>query len=394
VSVKKTAEEFFAPADIRPNGDRPWDIEVHDERFYRRVLTQGTLGFGESYMDGWWDSLQLDECVARLNKSGVRERAAMSWGTKLRIGLEMLLNEGRRSNAFTIGKRHYDIGNDLFSRMLGERMVYSCGYWSGNPPATTLDAAQEAKLELICRKLELKAGMRLLDIGCGWGGLAKFAAERYGVSVVGVTVSEQQAALATERCKGLPVEILLQDYRDFAAQYSLSQVEGLRLCSANNNTKPKFDRIVSIGMFEHVGYKNYRAFMDVARRCLKEDGLFLLHTIGGNVSVRTMDPWTKKYIFPVGMIPSIKQIGRATEGLFVMEDWHNFSADYDKTLMQWFSNFHRHWPEIKEKYGDRFYRMWKFYLLASAGSFRSRNAQLWQIVLSPTGVPGGYHSIR
>ena len=385
MNARLMMEKLLEPSDVRLNGDRPWDIAVHNEDFYRRVLTHGTLGFGESYMDGWWDCPQLDECITRLDRSGVSDRAKINLATKLRLGLGMLLNEGRRSNAFTIGKRHYDIGNDLFERMLDTRMVYSCAYWGDPSAPTTLDAAQEAKLELICKKLHLEKGQRVLDIGCGWGGLATYMAERYGVSVVGITVSEQQAVVAHARSKGLPIEIILQDYRDL--------VSGSPSTSLGTDTT-RFDRVVSVGMFEHVGYQNYRTFMEVARRCLKDDGLFLLHTIGGNVSVRTMDPWGKKYIFPVGMVPSITQIGRAIEHLFVMEDWHNFSANYDQTLMAWFANFDQHWPEIKEKYGQRFYRMWKFYLLGSAGSFRSRSAQLWQIVLSPHGIPGGYRSIR
>jgi cyclopropane-fatty-acyl-phospholipid synthase len=215
--------------------------------------------------------------------------------------------------------------------------------------------------------------MKVLDIGCGWGSFAKFAAERYGVSVVGVTVSKEQVALAQELCAGLPVEIILQDYREIKGQ---------------------FDAIVSLGMFEHVGDKNYRVYFDVARRCLKDGGLFLLHTIGKSVSSRVTDAWIDKYIFPNGVLPSVKQIVSAIEGIFVMEDWHNFGPDYDKTLMVWHQNFEAHWPELKKNYSERFYRMWRYYLLACAGAFRSRSIQLWQIVLSKDGVKGGYISIR
>jgi cyclopropane-fatty-acyl-phospholipid synthase len=254
--------------------------------------------------------------------------------------------------------------------MLDTRMVYSCGYWKN---ATTLDAAQEAKLDLICKKIGLKKGMRVLDIGCGWGSFAKFAAERFKVSVVGVTVSKEQVTLAREFCKDLPVEIRLQDYRKM---------------------KESFDRIVSVGMFEHVGYKNYRTFFQVAHRCLKDGGLFLLHTIGGNFSVKGTDPWINKYIFPNSMLPSVAQISAAIESRFILEDWHGFGTDYDKTLMTWMQNFNTHWAELKQQHSERFYRMWKYYLLSSAGSFRARRNQLWQIVLSKHGVPGGYTSIR
>ena len=233
--------------------------------------------------------------------------------------------------------------------------------------------AQENKLDLICKKLYLKPGMKLLDIGCGWGGLARYAAKNYGVQVVGVTISKEQAACAQRDKQRYPVEIRLQDYRDL---------------------NEKFDRIVSVGMFEHVGYKNYHTFMEVTHELLKDDGLMFLHTIGGNVSYTRGDDWIDKYIFPNGMLPSIAQIGNSIEHLFVMEDWHNFGADYDKTLMAWYANFEKSWPSLQPKYGDRFYRMWKYYLLSCAGLFRARGIQLWQIMLSKKGVIGGYQSVR
>jgi cyclopropane-fatty-acyl-phospholipid synthase len=254
--------------------------------------------------------------------------------------------------------------------MLDKRMVYSCGYWK---KASSLDEAQEAKLDLICRKLGIEEGMKVLDIGCGWGSFARFVAEKYGAVVDGVTVSKEQAEFARKSCINLPVQIKLEDYRHIKGQY---------------------DRITSIGMFEHVGYKNYPTFMKVVNRLLSDNGLFLLHTIGRNTSVRSNDPWIDKYIFPNSMLPSIKQIGSAIENLFVMEDLHNFSTDYDMTLMAWFENFDSNWEKLKPRYSERFYRMWKYYLLMCAGSFRSRHFQLWQIVFSKNGVLGGYTSIR
>jgi cyclopropane-fatty-acyl-phospholipid synthase len=269
-----------------------------------------------------------------------------------------------------VGKEHYDIGNDLFRAMLDPYMQYSCGYWK---QAETLEQAQQDKLKMICEKLQLKPGMSLLDIGCGWGGLAQYAAENYGVSVHGVTISAEQQKLAQERCRGLDVEILLQDYRDLNRQ---------------------FDRIVSVGMFEHVGPKNYDTYFSVAARNLKPDGLFLLHTIGSNQTDLNVDAWIDKYIFPNGCLPSVRHIAEASEGRFVMEDWHNFGADYDRTLMAWFDNFKRAWPALSGHYSERFERMFTYYLNACAGAFRSRNIQLWQVVFSPTGVEGGVRVYR
>jgi cyclopropane-fatty-acyl-phospholipid synthase len=249
-------------------------------------------------------------------------------------------------------------------------MVYSCAYWKN---AGNLDDAQEAKLDLICRKLALQPGNRILDIGCGWGSFAKYAAERFGVEVVGITVSREQAGLAAELCRGLPVEIRLRDYRD---------VEG------------RFDHIVSVGMFEHVGYRNYRTYMETVHNCLKDDGLFLLQTIGNSHSEVVGDPWIDKYIFPNSIIPSIKQISAAIEGLFIIEDLHNFGAYYDTTLCSWLHNFERNWNKLKSRYDENFYRMWRYYLQLFMGAFRSRCLQVWQIVLSKKGKPGGYSALH
>jgi cyclopropane-fatty-acyl-phospholipid synthase len=364
------AQKLLSLAGIGINGNNPWDIKVKNNQFYPRVLSQGTLGLGESYMDGWWDCEALDKFFFRVLQAGLREKLKNNWGLLYAMFLARIFNLQSRGRAFQIGERHYDLGNELFINMLDKRLVYSCGYWKG---AQDIDAAQENKLELICRKLKLQPDMKVLDIGCGWGSLAKYAAEKYGVKVVGITVSREQVDLAQTLCKGLPIQIRLQDYRE-----------------VNEN----FDRIVSVGMIEHVGYKNYRTYMEMVRRCLTDDGLFLLHTIGGNQSVTSVEPWINKYIFPNGLLPSIKQLAQATEGLFVMEDWHNFSADYDKTLMAWYANLEKNWDNLKSSFDERFHRMWKYYLLCCAGAFRSRGNQLWQIVLSPHGVNGGYQSIR
>jgi cyclopropane-fatty-acyl-phospholipid synthase len=280
------------------------------------------------------------------------------------------VNRQRRSKADEIGERHYDTGNDLFQTMLDRRLNYSCGYWA---EAEDLDAAQEAKLALICDKLQLQPGMNVLDIGCGWGSLAIFAPERYGVSVVGINNSKEQVELANRLAEGLPVEIRLQDYREEFGIY---------------------DRVVSVGMFEHVGPKNYATFMRVVDRCMKDDSLFLLHTIGVADQSGPPDLFMEKYIFPRSHLPTVQQIAMSMEGRFVMEDWHNFSADYDRTLMAWCRRLDNGWADLSSRYDERFRRMWRYYLLSCAGGFRARKLQLWQVVMSKRGVPGGYRSIR
>ncbi|MGM0480680.1 MAG: cyclopropane fatty acyl phospholipid synthase [Pseudomonadota bacterium] len=362
---KAYVEELLSRADIRLNGDRAWDMQVHDEAVFEQALSRGNLGLGETYMAGLWDAPKLDQFFYRLLRSGVQNEVNPARLIFHSLKARMFnLQDCKR--AWEVGQRHYDIGNALYEKMLDQRMVYTCGYWRD---ADNLDQAQRDKLELSCQKLGLKPGMRILDIGCGWGSFMQYAAEHYQVECVGVTISKEQVALGEERCKGLPVEFRLQDYREL---------------------DEKFDRIISLGMFEHVGQKNYDDYMAVVRRCLKDNGLFLLHTIGKNVSDTAADPWISRYIFPNGEIPSIAQIGKTLENQFVTEDLHNFGADYDKTLMAWFAKFDQAWPELESQFDGQFYRMWKYYLLSCAGAFRARDIQLWQWVLSPEGLDGGY----
>jgi cyclopropane-fatty-acyl-phospholipid synthase len=363
---------MFAEAGVRFNGSDPWDIQVHDEEVYRRILSSGSLGFGEAYMDGLWDCEQLDEFFTRVLRVDMNEKVGRLnrlrlLGNMLRYQLFNLQSSGR---AFQVGKCHYDIGNDVFEAMLDSSMSYSCAYWAD---ADDLEQAQEHKLRLICSKLDLQPGEHLLDIGCGWGGLARHAAEHFGVKVTGVTVSRKQQWLATERCGDLPVEILLMDYRD---------LEG------------RFDKVASVGMFEHVGLKNYPVYLDTVRRLLTDEGLFLLHTIGDSTTTTHTDPWIDRYIFPNGKLPSARQLSGALEGRFLIEDWHNLGQDYDHTLMAWWERFHAAWPQLRDNYSERFYRMWRYYLMSCAGFFRSRQGQLWQLVLSKREKRSVYRSVR
>ena len=361
--VEKLFTEAMALGDIQVNGDRAWDFQVKNPAIWQRMLKDGSMGVGEGYVEGWWDVESLDGFLFRIRKYKVLEALSDvfggSWQNRLYVLQSKMLNLQDKEKSKRVAKEHYDIGNDLYTRMLDPYMQYTCAYWKN---AENLNQAQENKLDLICRKLKLEKGMRVLDIGCGWGGLLKFAAEKYGIIGVGVTLSKEQQKWGQESVKDLPVEILLTDYRDYSAT--------------------PFDRVVSIGVLEHVGYKNHRDFMQIVSNHLKDDGLALLHTIGDSVSTTTTEPWVDKYIFPGGQIPSLQQLSSSWENILTIQDLHNIGLDYDLTLMSWHENFKQSWPELKDKYGEDFYRLWEYYLLSCAGSFRSGYLQLWQMVFT------------
>lgn len=372
--MTRTAEKFIKDllqhTDITINGTHPWDIKVHNEQLYTRIIKQGSLGLGEAYMEKWWDCDRLDMLFDKVLRANLDTNIKPPLNVIFTNTLARIINFQTRKKAREVAHQHYDLGNTLFSLMLDKHKMYSCAYFKNTD---NLDVAQEAKLALSCEKLQLKPGMRLLDIGCGWGGLARYAAEKYGVSVVGVTISKEQQAFAKEYCSHLDVDIRLQDYRD---------IDGT------------FDRIISIGMFEHVGPLNYAVFMRKAHDLLADSGLFLLHTIGNTASTSLSDPWIRRYIFPNAVIPSVSQIAQAIEPFFVMEDWQNFGAYYDQTLMCWHQHFIQHWDSLQSDFDEKFYRMWVYYLQTCAGTFRARKLQLWQLVLSKGGVNGVYMAPR
>jgi cyclopropane-fatty-acyl-phospholipid synthase len=357
-------EELLEKAGIRINGSRPWDMQVHAAGVLNKIISGGSLALGESYMDGEWDVEQLDEFFTRLLRAHL-DQEIKPLSMMLPVLRDRIFNRQNSHRAWQVGRVHYDLGNDFYQAMLGPVMAYSCGYWKDT---STLAEAQKAKLDLICRKLQLAPGMRVLDIGCGWGAFMAHAAEHYGVECTGVTISKEQADYCRKRYAGLPLDFLLEDYRDLHG---------------------RFDRIASIGMFEHVGKKNHRTFMQVARRCLADDGIFQLHTIGKNERRGITDPWIEKHIFPNAELPAIGHISDATDGLFVTEDLQNFGADYDRTLMEWHKNFEAAWPRFANRLGERFHRQWRYYLLSCAGAFRARDMQVWQWLLTKTGLPGG-----
>ncbi len=354
--------EMFSRAGITIDGPNPWDIQVEDERLYARLLRDHSLGLGEAYMEGFWRCNRVDEFIYRLLKADLHKEISRSIRFFLPYLTALLYNPQSRHRARQVAEQHYDLGNDLFMSFLDPYNQYSCAYFNDTED---LAQAQLKKMEMICKKMDLQSCDHVLDIGCGWGGLAKYAAERYGCTVTGVNISREQVRYGKELCKNLPVHILECEFRDI---------------------RGTFDKIVSVGMFEHVGRKNYRTFMEVVNRCLEDDGIFLLQTIGCNKSRIHCEPWIDKYIFPNGMLPSIAQIGKAAEAIFVMEDWHNLGPHYEKTLMAWYDNFQNNWSALNNQYDERFRRMWEYYLLSCAGAFRARKMQLWQLVFTKCGT--------
>lgn len=374
---KQIVQTLAAQAGITLNGPEPHDIQVHNENAYERIISQGSLGLGESYMDGWWSCEKLDEFFYRLLRADIWEKLHLTWRQILDIGRAKLLNMQSLKRAEQVAKVHYNLSTEFFVALLDPRMVYSCGYWKN---VNTLEEAQEAKLDLICRKLNLSSEDRVLDIGCGWGSFVKFAYERYGCKSVGVTISGPQAEYAKTSCAGMPIEIIKCDYRDLRSE-----------------THGRFTKVVSVGMFEHVGPRNYGTFMKVVDRLLTDDGQFLLHTIGDNYSRVRCDDWLDKYIFPNGVAPSVQQLGKAIEGTFVMEDWHNFGPDYYMTLLCWNENLKNNFNSITVDTlmpRDKFFRMWEYFFSSFASAFKARHLQLWQIVLSRGNSTSAYESIR
>jgi cyclopropane-fatty-acyl-phospholipid synthase len=365
-SYKRTVQSILTQCGVTINGSASYDIQVHDERLYKRVLSEGSLGLGESYVDGWWDAEKVDEFILRLIRPET-EKYLFPIAAKALILKSKFLNFQNKLRSLRVAREHYDLGNHMYSYMLDNYMQYTCGYWRN---AQSLNEAQEHKLRMVCEKLQLKKTDRVLELGCGFGGLAKYISEHYGSTVVGYNISKEQVAWARNWTKNYAVEIREQDYREAIKDFP----------------RESFDKVVSIGLIEHVGYKNYRSLFETAHYSLKKNGLFLLHGIGGNVSRVATEPWLEKYIFPGSVMPSAEQLSQAFQELFIMEDWHNYSVDYDKTLMAWFENFDKNWSIIADhEYDQRFYRMWKYYLLMCAGSFRARKNQNWEIMFSKEG---------
>lgn len=369
-------EKVLKEIGVTINGDKPYDIIIHNPRVFSKIITKQSMGAGESYMDGWWDCEKLDEFFFRLCRSHLYNQFYSYTSLGLITCKNAIINQQTRKKSEEVAKLHYDLSNKMYEYMLGKSMAYTCGYWK---ESNNLDDAQFAKYDLICRKLRLENKDTVLEIGCGRGGLAKYMAEKYGCRVIAFDISKEASSYASQLCEGLPVTIYQADYRDVDIYHPNQML---------------FDKIVSVGVLEHIGYKNYEMFLDISLSLIKKNGIFLLHSIGCDDTKNYCDPWINKYIFPNGMLPSLLQLSRAFEKRFVVEDFHNFGAYYDKTLMAWYENLNHHWDDLSSEFDERFHRMMNYYLLACAGSFRARNMHLWQFVLTPEGMIHGYNSIR
>lgn len=370
MSFRRIVTSTLDRAGIVIDGDRPWDIQVIRGRFFRRAA-RGNLGLGEAYVDNDWDVESLDALFRRVIIAGLGHSNIARLNNLLRRVRARIANLQSRRRATAVIESHYDLDHRMYEQFLGPWNQYTCCFFVDTDD---LEQAEVRKLELICDKLEIESTDRVLDIGCGWGGFAKYAASTRGCHVTGVSLSQEQVAYAREYTSGLPVEIMLSDYRDLAQRID-----------------PPFDKILICGMIEHVGYKNYRSIMRVVHRLLKDDGLFLLHTIGNSENTTLADPWIEKYIFRNSMIPSMMQIVQSLTGKFVVHDWENYGHYYSKTLSAWHENFERNWDRIRSlktphQFDERFRRMWKYYLLTSKAAFDVEDLQLWQIVMTKMGM--------
>jgi cyclopropane-fatty-acyl-phospholipid synthase len=352
-------EELVVAAGVRIGAE----LKVNDPTMWGDWAGRGMLGIGESYMQGKWDSPCLDRVMSKLANlpAGAKRRIFSSWKSKAIIALASMTNAQKPSRELQVARGHYNLGNEFFHSWLDPHMQYSCASWKD---AVTLEQAQAKKMELIAEKLQLRPGLRVLDIGCGWGGLGRYFIKEYGVTVTGVNISSEQV----NWCRSKAAEEGLSDSFDIR-EMSYRDIRGT------------WDRIVCVGMIEHVGPKNYPEFFKICGHSLASNGLLLLQTIGSNTSREVLnDRWITTYIFPNGTLPSISQIARAVEKRLVIEDLQNLGPDYDRTLMCWHERFQRAKPGLK--LDPVFERMWDFFLLYTASGFRERKTQLWQFVMT------------
>jgi cyclopropane-fatty-acyl-phospholipid synthase len=368
--AKKIVTNLFSRAGITIGGNKHWDIRVNNDRFYPSTL-RGSLGFGESYMKGDWEVESIDALFRRIIRMDI-PRSSLVTLNRLYLDIKSrLTNLQTRIGSLAIAETHYDLDHRLYELFLGPYNQYTCCFFN---QAQSLEEAEVEKLELICNKLDLHEGDRVLDIGCGWGGFAKYAAETRGCRVTGVSISKEQIAYARQYTQGLPVEIIDCDYRDLPGRLSSGY----------------FDKAVIIGMIEHVGHKNYRKLVNIVHQLLKDDGMFLLHTIGNCEQTTVVDPWIEKYIFRNSMAPAMSQLGNAFEGLFAVQAWENYGHYYAPTLAAWQERFEANWPQIaaietERRFDEKFRRMFNYYLLSCKAGFETEQLNLWHIVMTKQG---------
>ena len=374
--AKNFVSKLLSHAGVTIGGSEPWDIQVNNDLFYTRTL-RGSLGFGEAYMDGHWDVESIDALFRRIIRKEVTRKPMVLANRAMLEARARLTNLQTRIGARAIAETHYDLDHRLYEFILGPYNQYTCCFFN---QASSLEEAEVEKLEMVCNKLDLREGERVLDIGCGWGGFAKYAAETRGCRVSGISISREQIAYAREYTAGLPVEIVECDYRDLPKRFEAEH----------------FDKAVIIGMIEHVGYKNYRRIFEIVSRMLKNQGLFLLHTIGNSRMTRVVDPWIEKYIFRNSMAPAMAQLARSLEGLWVVQDWENYGHYYAPTLAHWQARFEQNWEQIKalpvkNRFDERFRRMFNYYFLSCKAGFETEYIYLWHLLMSKQGHGKGVH---
>jgi cyclopropane-fatty-acyl-phospholipid synthase len=355
----------FWDGDSRHYGDgQPvFTLCLNSKEGIKSALRNGALGMAEAYMDGEIDIDGNLQAFLKFESAPLYERMKLSLREKIKFAVSLLITRNTVRGAKKNVKHHYDLGNDFYQLWLDPSMTYTCAYFTRY--GDTLAQAQNNKHEHICRKLRLEPGMTLVDIGCGWGAMLVYAAQRYGVIGVGYTISEEQAKWAKENIKRLGLEdritIELKDYREAEGQ---------------------FDRWVSIGMFEQIGKSFFDMFFSEITRILKPGGIGVLHTIGSSEPY-TNNPWIEKYIFPGGHLPQLGDLVDGMNGINLNPiDVEDLRLHYGQTLDSWYANFNRVENTVWEMYGERFVRMWRFYLNGAAQGFKWGTLRLYQIVFS------------
>jgi len=363
-----------------PSNQPPVQWYIKSDEALRRALRDGALGFGESFMDGEWDTNDIEGfCNNLLKLEGVEKE--LGWRALPLLGSLLLGAASSRlipRNTLTSAPKnvshHYNISNKLYEKMLGPTMMYSSAYFT--KPGMSLDEAQREKMRLLAQKLDLRPGHRFLEIGFGWGSMAHFLATEYGVSVTAVSLSAEQLAFAKEHRAHPNVEFLLQDYRTLQA-----------------GAKP-FDRIISVEMIEHVGRKHLPDFFAKCDELMVDDGVMVIQSIGCAIwKVMVGKSFIEKYIFP-GCEPPQQTDFADVASRWHLEDWQGFGKDYARTMRLWCANL-KNWEGLEE-FDDRFRRMWEYYLLSCAGSFDRRRTKVWQLVYTKTAShrPRDCHHVR